>query len=303
LLFWRGSRGRDKPLPVSGSGFLLSVSFYCDALPEQFERLKCYVSDNVRCIEYMAIDTGQSNTRAINLPACIVWVIILLVCIHIIRFVFLSDEANTDVLLRFAFFPIRLIYTPNLSGFAFPGGDFGSVLTFISYGLLHADWMHLAINCAWLAAFAAPLARRLTTFRTLLLLAGATASGACVHLIAHWGEGIPLVGASAGVAGAMGAAARFIFQPFGMLIGPGSDRAIKRVPRIPLSSVFTDHRLFLFVAAYLMINLFFGAGLLGAPGESDSIAWQAHIGGFLFGLMAFPVFDKQEKASGSETRT
>jgi len=37
--------------------------------------------------------------------------------------------------------------------------------------------------------------------------------------------------------------------------------------------------------------LLFGIGSIGLPGGEQSIAWEAHIGGFLAGLLLFPLFD------------
>lgn len=54
--------------------------------------------------------------------------------------------------------------------------------------------------------------------------------------------------------------------------------------------VLRDRRVIGFVAVWFVINLAFG---LGAPvgAETGTIAWQAHIGGFLAGLLLFPLFD------------
>jgi membrane associated rhomboid family serine protease len=45
----------------------------------------------------------------------------------------------------------------------------------------------------------------------------------------------------------------------------------------------------------------FGIGSLSLDGGEQAIAWQAHIGGFLAGLLAFAAFDpvKAAPASGS----
>ena len=46
-----------------------------------------------------------------------------------------------------------------------------------------------------------------------------------------------------------------------------------------------------FLVVWFGTNLLFGAGTIAMPGIEQSVAWQAHIGGFLAGLLAFPIFD------------
>jgi membrane associated rhomboid family serine protease len=47
----------------------------------------------------------------------------------------------------------------------------------------------------------------------------------------------------------------------------------------------------LFVGVWLGLNLLFGTGLVPIAGEGVQIAWEAHVGGFVFGLLAFSLFD------------
>ena len=42
---------------------------------------------------------------------------------------------------------------------------------------------------------------------------------------------------------------------------------------------------------YKALNLLFGLGSISMAGVEQAIAWQAHIGGFLAGLLAFAAFD------------
>ena len=46
-----------------------------------------------------------------------------------------------------------------------------------------------------------------------------------------------------------------------------------------------------FLAVWFAINLLFGLGSLSIAGYEQNIAWQAHIGGFLAGLLLFSLFD------------
>ena len=131
------------------------------------------------------------------------------------------------------------------------------------------------------------------------------AAGAAVHLLTHFGELLPLVGASAAISGAMAAAMRFAFQRGGPLgpLGPfrRDDQAAYRVPATPLSVMLREPRLIVFLIVWFGVNLLFGLGIVSLPGESDMpIAWEAHIGGFLAGLVSFALFDPAQADASSE---
>jgi membrane associated rhomboid family serine protease len=102
---------------------------------------------------------------------------------------------------------------------------------------------------------------------------------------------LPMVGASAAISGAMAAAARFAFQRGGPL-EMWRDRAeASRVPAAPLSVSLRDARVIAFLLVWFGVNILFGVFSMGMPGVEQAIAWQAHIGGFLAGLLAFAAFD------------
>jgi membrane associated rhomboid family serine protease len=127
------------------------------------------------------------------------------------------------------------------------------------------------------------------------------AAGAAFHLATHAGEQFPMIGASAVVSGTMAAAMRFAFQrggPLGLL--GRSDEGSYRVPAIPLRGVLSDARVMLFLAVWFGINILFGLGSLPATGSEHSVAWQAHIGGFLAGLLLFSWFDPPPQTSQLE---
>jgi membrane associated rhomboid family serine protease len=169
-----------------------------------------------------------------------------------------------------------------------PGGTGADVWTFVSYSLLHADWMHFGVNSVWLLPIGSAVARRFGPVRFLGFFAVTAAAGAALHLATHAGEQYPMIGASAAVSGAMAAAMRFAFQrggPLGIL--RGEDESY-RVPAIPLTGVLSDARVLLFLAVWFGINLIFG---ITSPLSDQPVAWQAHIGGFLAGLLLFSWFD------------
>ncbi len=101
-----------------------------------------------------------------------------------------------------------------------------------------------------------------------------------------------MIGASAAVSGTMAGAMRFVFQrraPLGILGGDGPESY--RVPAAPLTSMLRDPRILLFLGVWFGVNILFGVGAIEMPGVQGTVAWEAHIGGFLAGLFGFGLFD------------
>jgi len=228
--------------------------------------------------------------RMLNVPAAIVVLLAVLGLVQLLLMFALTAEQTTEFLLLFAFIPARYDFSV-LSDVAWPGGWAADIWTFVTYALIHADLSHLIFNAVWLLAFGSPVARRFGSLRFTAFMALTAAAGAAMHLVTHFGELLPMVGASAAISGSMAAAARFAFQRGGPL-EMWRDRAEAcRVPAAPLSVSLRDPRVIAFLLVWFGVNILFGVFSMGMPGVEQAIAWQAHIGGFLAGLLAFAAFD------------
>jgi membrane associated rhomboid family serine protease len=101
-----------------------------------------------------------------------------------------------------------------------------------------------------------------------------------------------MIGASGAVSGFMAGATRFAFHNGGPLaVFRNEEAAAYSVPAPPLSSALRDSRMVAFLVVWFGLNLLFGLLGAGASGGDQIIAWEAHIGGFLAGLLLFPLFD------------
>jgi membrane associated rhomboid family serine protease len=198
----------------------------------------------------------------------------------------LPSEESVQFLLALAFIPARY------SGAALelPGGYLTAVTSFVTYALVHAGWVHLLVNLLWMAAFGSPVAKRLGDLRFLSFSALCAIAGAVTHLVFHFGEMTPVVGASAAISGQMAAAMRFVFAGR----RPG-EADLAQVPLESLSKTLTDRRILTVLAFWVVLNIVFGAGVVSIAGTEGDIAWEAHIGGFLFGLLCFGFFDTSRK--------
>jgi membrane associated rhomboid family serine protease len=231
-----------------------------------------------------------------NVPRVITATLALLIAIHAVRELLLSDEENIEFLLLFAFIPVRYDATILTMG-SMPGGLGAQLWTFVTYALIHGDLMHLLVNGVWLLAFGSPIARRFGAVRFIVFFVVTAIAGAAAHLVTHLGDLQPMIGASAAISGCMAAAIRFVFQRGGPLhLLREGDADAYRVPALPLMAALRDRRILVFLIAWFAINALFAFTSAPIIGTDQVVAWQAHIGGFLAGLIAFAWFDPVPRA-------
>ena len=222
------------------------------------------------------------------MPPIVTATMAVLLAVHALRELVLSPDADRLLLLLFAFIPAR--YDSGVLDY--PGGLAAELWSFVTYAFLHGGLTHLGFNAVWFVAFASPVARRFGTLRFVLFFMVTAAAGAAVHLATHTGDPALMVGASAAISGLMAAALRFVFQSGGPLgfFGRHDDRAY-RVKAASLAASLRDPRIVVFLAVWLALNLLFGSGVAAIGDGDEPIAWQAHIGGLLAGLLGFSAFD------------
>lgn len=225
---------------------------------------------------------GQARKRepAFNLPGSLVAALALLTFVHVVRTYLLTPQQDEWVLLQFAFISAR--YLPQ-----FMAADWAWLWTPVTYSFLHGSWEHLIFNGFWMVAFGAPVVRRIGTRRFLAFWCLSAAASVALHCAFHWGEVVVVIGASGVVSGLMGAAARFVFSPSGRI----SRQFAHLNRRLTIREAFSNRSVLVFSAIWFLTNFAIGFFQLFGGGEGASIAWEAHIGGFLFGFFFFPLFD------------
>lgn len=227
----------------------------------------------------------------LRVPAATAGLVIVLVLAHLAR-TLAPAPISQAILDNYAFFPARYSHAFMAAHGGASQSFFDQAIPFVSYIFLHAGFTHLAINCAWLLPFGSIVARRFGTLLFYAFFLACGAAGAFAHLLANWGSMEYVVGASAGISGLMGAAFRIIalVQPqfFAASAGDGSRF---RPPLAPILST----RLLVWSAVWIGINVAAGITGLGAGPGPVLIAWQAHIGGYLAGLVLAGPFDRLAK--------
>ena len=149
--------------------------------------------------------------------------------------------------------------------------------TFFTSMFFHADLFHLGFNMLYLYIFGDNVEDRMGTMRYVVfyLLAGSIA--AITHIILSPELNVPTVGASGAVAGVLGA--YFLLFP--------SARVTTFIPVFFLPW-FVD------IPAFFYLGIWFFSqvvnGLMVGDAVMNSIAWWAHIGGFIAGLLLVRIF-------------
>jgi membrane associated rhomboid family serine protease len=236
-----------------------------------------------------------------NIPAVVVGTIAVLALIHAVRVWLLPLSVEREVILLFAFIPAR--YDAAVAAaVGLPDAPGAAIWSFVTYALIHADVWHLGLNVVWLLPFGSALARRFGPGRFLAFMVVTAAAGAVAHLAVHFGEVFPMVGASAAISGAMAAAMRFAFQRGGPLTAWHTQtEASYRIPAVSLLDSLRDPRFLAFVAVWFGINAVFGLGGMQLD-DGQTVAWEAHIGGFVAGVLLFSLFDPVGRGSYSPTQ-
>jgi membrane associated rhomboid family serine protease len=259
----------------------------------------------------------SKRERLFNVPGVIFWLVLGMAAIHAVRTYMLDADTDFDLLAMFAFTPARLTAQFDAAGVAAMlrnlalrgGGDIeyatfffgdGSAQpwTLLTYAFLHADWAHDGLNSIWLVAFGAPVARRFGAARFMALFLATALAGVVTHYVFHAYDAMPIIGASAAVSGAMGAALRFVFQPgapLGLALALRPDEPLAyRLPALPLRRTLQDKRVLTFIIFWFVTNFAFGVAAQPLGISDSGIAWEAHVGGFLAGLLLFSLFDPKQ---------
>ncbi|WP_180881438.1 rhomboid family intramembrane serine protease [Brucella sp. 191011898] len=214
-----------------------------------------------------------------NIPGVVIALIGLCVAVYVYQNYILSERQDFEFMMNFALIPARFSMA---SGFVDPA----VIFTFISYSFMHGSFAHIAVNMIWLAAFGSPLAGRIGAVRMILFWVFTSVVAGLTHYALHPESLSPLVGASGAISGMMGAAARYGFRRVGY--GRRSEFA---GPVLPIGLTLTLKPVLIFVGVWFLINIVTGLYSTGGT-DFSSIAWEAHIGGFIAGFFGIPLMDR-----------
>jgi membrane associated rhomboid family serine protease len=165
---------------------------------------------------------------------------------------------------KWAFVPSRFL--------ANPLGDF---LTLFTAMFMHAGWLHLAGNMLYLWIFGDNVEDRFGHIKFLIfyLICGLAATFA--QLAFSTGSDVPNLGASGAIAGVLGA--------YILLFPKGTVRVLQGQREIQVPALIV-------IGIWIVLQLFIGIGSIADTGQTGGVAYMAHIGGFVFGMILTLLF-------------
>ncbi|OQX65388.1 MAG: rhomboid family intramembrane serine protease [Desulfococcus sp. 4484_242] len=198
----------------------------------------------------------------------------LIIAVNVgVYFIQLAQGAKIDhFVFLYGLVPARYS-DPFLAHYFTPGQQ---LFSFLSFMFVHGDIWHILFNMWSLHIFGDNVEDRLGPVRYVFfyLLCG-WVSGLS-HLVVNWHSQVPTVGASGAIAGVMGA--YFILYP--------GARILTMIP-ILIFPFFVELPAFFFLGLWFFFQLVSAAG---APVREGGVAWWAHIGGFVFGILCLKLF-------------
>jgi membrane associated rhomboid family serine protease len=179
----------------------------------------------------------------------------------------------------------EIIYAGQRIEFPGLGPTPGSVyFTLFTSMFMHGGFMHLAGNMLFLWIFGDNIEDRLGHAKYLVfyLLCGVIASLAHVFTTGVLATSestllVPSLGASGAISGVLGGY---------ILLHP------KRRVTVILFRFLTDVPAYVAIGMWFLFQLISGLGMLGGGSQQGGVAYAAHIGGFLAGLVLIKFFDK-----------
>jgi membrane associated rhomboid family serine protease len=219
----------------------------------------------------------RDNIRSQNYPVINITIIVLNVLVFFIELA--QGQDMTRFIYTYGLVPARYSI-PSISSHFTIGHQ---VFSFVSFMFLHGGFIHLLGNMWSLYIFGDNVEDKLGPFRYLLfyLLCG-FASGAS-HMVINWHSQMPTIGASGAIAGVMGAY---------MILYPKS-RILTLIPFFLFFPILEIPAVF-FLGIWFMFQFLSAA----ASGGQGGIAWWAHIGGFIFGIIFLRLLLSFKQTSG-----
>jgi len=217
--------------------------------------------------------------RDANPSKTLPFVTIILIIVNVVIFLFelsLGTKLN-EFLDDFALIPANYFYLGDQGIFA----SIGRFYPFITSQFLHGGWLHIIGNMWFLWIFGDNIEDHFghTRFLFFYLLSGVVAGLA--HVYTNQASLDPTVGASGAIAGVMGAYT--ILYPRAKVL---TFFFFIRFIKLPA---------FIFMGVWIVIQFLSGAVSHLAGTSSSGVAWWAHIGGFVIGVVLVLLIPRKNK--------
>jgi len=161
---------------------------------------------------------------------------------------------------------------------AYAGTPWPFWLTLVSSMFLHAGWAHILGNMLFLFVFGTHVERSMGSLRYLAFYLACWMAANAAEILTALGSTLPGLGASGAISGVLAAYLRLY---------PGS--RIRTL--IPFGIFFwrTNVPAWAFIAGWFLLQLFYGLASISDV-NAGGVAYSAHVGGFVAGLLLVPLF-------------
>jgi membrane associated rhomboid family serine protease len=183
----------------------------------------------------------------------------------------LSPHAEDALIRTYGLVPLRIHYAlGGVHGVGYAQA-FGPLFTCM---FLHAGWLHIIGNMWFLWIFGANVEDRFGPLIFLLVYLVCGIGSGVSQVIFSWGSPVPSIGASGAISGILGAYLIFF---------PGS----RILTLIPLFIIWFTARIpaLIFILLWFAVQFLSGLRSLGGTGAVGGVAWWAHVGGFVLGVL------------------
>lgn len=169
------------------------------------------------------------------------------------------------------FMPMEKVHLINMFGFIPAQFSLPTIYTLVTHLLLHGDGMHLAFNSVMMLAIVTFFEKMQGTRRTIIFFTLCGIAGATTFFIFQPHSQMPMIGASGAMSGV-----------FAAVIMAMHDQG-----RVFKLGKFTSRGPWPILGFWILLMI-----VLGIFG-GDNIAWQAHVGGFIAGIILFYPLQKR----------
>jgi membrane associated rhomboid family serine protease len=212
-------------------------------------------------------------------PPVVTWLLIATNCLVFLLQNSLSPADLEEFLRDFALIPAR--YT---AGFVDGEVYVTDLFSFFTMMFLHGGWLHLIFNMWTLWLFGPTVEDRLGHGRYLAFYLACGLAASIAHVIFNPTSIVPALGASGAIAGVLGCYMRLFPMARVVVVVP--------IIFIPL---FFEVYAFVFVGLWFLVQLFQGTAELLLGISTGGVAWWAHVGGFVAGLVLGPLLVQSER--------
>lgn len=178
---------------------------------------------------------------------------------------------------QFGVVPVKVYYSAEIPG----SGFINTYFPFLSSMFLHGGFIHLIGNMWYLWIFGDNVEDVLGRIRFLVFYLLCGIGSLAVHVYFNRESGVPCIGASGAVAGVLGAY---------MVTFPRA-RVLVLIPLFIIWEMIELPAIFV-LGFWFLIQFFSGAASISSSHQGAGVAWWAHIGGFILGIIFIKIFPK-----------